>query len=485
MAFLHSAEKFFWGEAAHQQSYTNGLETSLILARSYLREVQSQIEIHDWGEGVEEKARSTLQVRNRQKLLSLLEKGLASIFKAISGKLELRKKLIGMPPMQALENNRLFYFSDMEELYWTHMGLEMDKVRVLGNPIGLWQAMQQWKAICLVDLLSQGLEESPTPEDDLVTAERPNAGHPTTAEKIKHVNQLLKDVTTPLTFNEGSIWELADHAERHLGPDKSIIFVDWVRHHDTLFLAAFNGTTGVLITRVVEMDYSAIETWVRENLGAASLHEGRVARKRLNRASMLEQLQPLLEPLDGFIKEGDLLSHSPAGILHSAAGRFANHSITSGRHVTHASFVRNSDGVNLLHYHGHAFLDASERKDRALVLEDGLLTVMDLFELRLDAALVVLLACASGEEDVAPNDDTLGLLSAFLYAGAASVLATLWPTQTADARDFAERFYERAFGAPNAAEICLAKIVQEVIVEMWEEWDEDDPYHWAQFQLRK
>src|SRR6266536_580245 len=165
-------------------------------------------------------------------------------------------------------------------------------------------------------------------------------------------------------------------------------------------------------------------------------------------------------------------------------------STTSGREVTREAFLQRSNGINLLHYHGHAYLEASERKDRALVLEPappdtGLFTVMDLFELQLHSAVVMLLACASGEEDVAPNDDPLGLLSAFMYAGASSVLATLWPTQTSDARNFSEKFYAHAFQGQGKSSVYLAKAVQQAIIELWEDWDEDEPYHWAQFQLRK
>jgi len=56
---------------------------------------------------------------------------------------------------------------------------------------------------------------------------------------------------------------------------------------------------------------------------------------------------------------------------------------------------------------------------------NGHFSVMDIFELNLCACIVVLLACASGEEDVAPNDDPLGLLSAFLFSGASTVIATM------------------------------------------------------------
>jgi CHAT domain-containing protein len=108
---------------------------------------------------------------------------------------------------------------------------------------------------------------------------------------------------------------------------------------------------------------------------------------------------------------------------------------------------------------------------------------MDIFDLQLDSAVVVLLACASGEDDIAPNDDPFGLLSAFLYAGASSVIATRWPTQTSDASDFAKSFYAKVFSSRKDGLVNLAIAVQAAVLSLWEDWDEDDPYHWAQFQL--
>jgi hypothetical protein len=459
--------------------------------------------------------------------------------------------------MQALENSRYFYFSQMEELYWTHMGLEMDLSRLTGDPFPLWTAIQQWKAICLFDIISQGLTKAIDAEQVL----KPDETGLSDSERPTNVQSLLTDTASTQGATEQDIWTMAETAEHRLASGESIIFVDWARYHDTFFITAFNGTSGALRKAVVEFDYSAVEKWVSTHLGIQSQRDGRIARKRLLNAAKLAELVPLLEKLDGFVKESDLLVLCPAGVLHSvplhaipfgpegqpliisnpviycasnallsrcvstasskpqsgiyravafarlgpedateearmqavaesAMQHFPHSNTASRRNLTRESFILHSKNANLLHYHGHADLSASERKNRALVLEptqsdNGLFTVMDIFDLQLTAAVVILLACASGEEDVAPNDDPLGMLSAFMYAGASSVIATLWPTQTADARSFSEKFYRHAFGERKASVVYLAKAVQRAVRDMWEEWDEDEPYHWAQFQLRK
>lgn len=64
--------------------------------------------------------------------------------------------------------------------------------------------------------------------------------------------------------------------------------------------------------------------------------------------------------------------------------------------------------------------------------DDGRLEVNEVFGLGMTGQLVILSACqtalASGEfSDVPPGDDWLGLVQAFLQAGARSVVASLWP----------------------------------------------------------
>jgi CHAT domain-containing protein len=73
--------------------------------------------------------------------------------------------------------------------------------------------------------------------------------------------------------------------------------------------------------------------------------------------------------------------------------------------------------------------------------EDGLLTIDEVLGLNLDADLVVLSACSSGRGALEPGDGLGGLVNAFLYAGSAGVLATLWPIEDRHAAAMMETFY--------------------------------------------
>lgn len=90
--------------------------------------------------------------------------------------------------------------------------------------------------------------------------------------------------------------------------------------------------------------------------------------------------------------------------------------------------------------------------------DDGRLEVNEVFGLKLSGQLVILSACqtalASGAlADVPPGDDWVGLVQAFLQAGARSVLATLWPVEDHATGVLMEQFHQRlATGiAPVAA----------------------------------
>ncbi|KAF5614107.1 tetratricopeptide repeat [Fusarium sp. NRRL 25303] len=558
--YLDSAMEFFWADGADLSSYKNGLESSLILARAHLREVQTQIETLDWGEASWGQGENPTdeQMANKKALLRHVEQGLSSVKRELTGNMTLRAKLAGLPAMQALENSRLFYFGDMEELYWNAMGLEMDQSRLTGDPWPLFKAIENWKAVSLRDAIFQRLEQSMRPSNLVAGGSETSGAEPAILSIVSGVSANGE----PRGFDEDSIWRMAEMAEAQWGGMKGIIFVEWTRYYDTLFVVAFDGTRGVLRKRVVELDYHQIEDWVRDELGVSSLHEGRSRRKRLQVFTRLQVLKPIIEILQGFAKPGDLLVCSPSGILHAvplqaipfgpedkplivsnpvifspglsllrtcidrvdgagvldaiptaaftrlgrddpeeeqrmyltALNGLADERLqpvrrVGGREATRKSFLHQSDGARLLHYHGHIYLEAAQRRDRALQLEptrgdNGLLSIMDIFDLRLDlAAVVVLLACASGEDDMAPNDDPLGFLSAFLYAGATSVVATRWPTQTEDARMFAAAFYSHVFATRRDGVVNLAHAVQAAVVKLWEHWDEDEPYHWAQFQL--
>jgi len=66
--------------------------------------------------------------------------------------------------------------------------------------------------------------------------------------------------------------------------------------------------------------------------------------------------------------------------------------------------------------------------------EDGLLTMEEIFQLKLNADWVVLSACNTGAAEGAGAEAVSGLGRAFFYAGTRALLVSMWPVETTSAR---------------------------------------------------
>lgn len=123
------------------------------------------------------------------------------------------------------------------------------------------------------------------------------------------------------------------------------------------------------------------------------------------------------------------------------------------------------------------------------------ITVKDLFDIRIKASHISLLACASTTQDFQAGDEPLGLVTAFLSAGATSVLGTLWSVQSPAARLFSERFYtyllmmkssqekEEEGGNEAGGVYDLAYATRQAVLDVRQHWEFRTPYDWASFVL--
>ena len=80
----------------------------------------------------------------------------------------------------------------------------------------------------------------------------------------------------------------------------------------------------------------------------------------------------------------------------------------------------------------------------------------------LRARLLVLSACETGlasgaAADVPAGDDWLGLVRAFLFAGADNVMATLWPIEDRPTSRIVPQFYRALEGRSPAAALAIAQ----------------------------
>ena len=103
-----------------------------------------------------------------------------------------------------------------------------------------------------------------------------------------------------------------------------------------------------------------------------------------------------------------------------------------------------------LHFATHAVLDEQTPARSGIVLslvntgkEDGILRASEIFNLELDADLVVLSACQTGLGKLIRGEGMVGLTRAFLYAGSSRVLVSLWQVNDLATAEFMTIFYQK------------------------------------------
>ena len=97
----------------------------------------------------------------------------------------------------------------------------------------------------------------------------------------------------------------------------------------------------------------------------------------------------------------------------------------------------------LLHIAAHGEFREDEPLFSSISLDDGALTTLDIFDLHLNASLVTLSACNTGRSVIGGGDELLGLMRAFLYAGASSLVLSQWTVEDRTNAQLMQDFYRK------------------------------------------
>jgi CHAT domain-containing protein/tetratricopeptide (TPR) repeat protein len=137
-----------------------------------------------------------------------------------------------------------------------------------------------------------------------------------------------------------------------------------------------------------------------------------------------------------------------------------------------------------LHFAAHGVIDEQRPLLSGLALarpaggpDDGMLRAYEVFDLRLDADLVVLSACETGLGQQVSGEGIVGLSRAFFYAGAASVLVSLWNVAEASTPDLMVSFY-RQLGASDQREALRRAKLETIAAGTYAH-----PFYWSPFVL--
>jgi tetratricopeptide (TPR) repeat protein len=158
------------------------------------------------------------------------------------------------------------------------------------------------------------------------------------------------------------------------------------------------------------------------------------------------------------------------------AGLFPDGEAFVDEHATLATLRAHAGGADVVHLACHAEFRNDNPMFSALHLHDGPLTVESVESLKLKQGTVVLSACETGLAELGSGDEMVGLVRAFLVAGASRVVASLWPVDDEITVDFMAHFYGALCGGRSPA--AALRLAQNEVMQR-----HPHPFFWAAFTL--
>ena len=154
--------------------------------------------------------------------------------------------------------------------------------------------------------------------------------------------------------------------------------------------------------------------------------------------------------------------------------------LLEGTRATETAVRAAAPGASTLHFATHGLISTQLPTKSSLVLaksatDDGYLRVDEVFDLDLEANLVVLSGCSTGFGPVS-SEGIAGLVRGFIYAGTPTVVASLWDVGDRSTGVLMDAFYRAmAGGASKAAALRTAQLATRRQFP--------HPAQWAAFQL--
>ena len=109
------------------------------------------------------------------------------------------------------------------------------------------------------------------------------------------------------------------------------------------------------------------------------------------------------------------------------------------------------------------------------------LRLHEIFNLELEAELVVLSACQTGLGKEVRGEGLIGLTRGFMYAGAPRVMASLWKVDDRATSELMKQFYQGMLGQAKRTPAAALRAAQ---IELWKSKAWSDPYYWAAFTMQ-
>jgi CHAT domain-containing protein len=130
----------------------------------------------------------------------------------------------------------------------------------------------------------------------------------------------------------------------------------------------------------------------------------------------------------------------------------------------------------LIHVATHGYFRQDNPMFSAIRLADSRLSLYDLYHMNLPAELLTLSGCVTGLSVITDAEEPLGLARGLLYAGARSLLLSLWDVDDRSTAGFMTSFYFHLLNKDNKA-----AALRDAMLDHRSRYPH--PYYWAPFRL--
>jgi len=142
-----------------------------------------------------------------------------------------------------------------------------------------------------------------------------------------------------------------------------------------------------------------------------------------------------------------------------------------------------------VHFASHGCINPEHPELSALVLtlvdsrgnsQDGLLRLHEIYNLQLNADLVVLSACETGLGAVVSGEGLVGLTRGFMYAGARHVVVSLWQINDEATSELMKALYQQML----VHHLRPAAALRAAQIAIWKQPRWKSPYYWGAFAIQ-
>ena len=158
------------------------------------------------------------------------------------------------------------------------------------------------------------------------------------------------------------------------------------------------------------------------------------------------------------------------------AAAMGNARLFMGADATEEQLRNHGPKSRFIHIATHGYFRQDNPMFSSIRLGNSLLSLFDLYQLHFDAELVTLSGCGTGMNVVIGGDELIGLVRGLLYAGAQTLMVSLWEVHDQSTAEFMRDFYEGYRASPNKA-----NALRSAVLKLKEK--HRHPYYWAAFAL--